>query len=522
MIPLLTLLSLSAHADPGLLEETRGVIGRGVEAIPGGAAARLLGERGQWDEAAADWSALANQSGLVEARIWEMVAFWRAGDADAAHAAAVAAMAMSPGDQTVLLAATWLLNEDGHHGRAAKLLRRFPDTSEDSEGALILQMRSLMMSGKTRRALRIRESALEAGSDDAWFWFELSLEDAWRGLPEAEQHMRRALRSDGVAPMHYQLLILHLSELDEVSDAVRVGIEGMERFPDDAGLGIAVLELCQSASSKDALERLITFDPERAVARALMGTLLLVDEEPEAAARHLQAAVDNGEDRPSIYRLLSEAFTASEERGRAWSALTGGLRTHPENLRLWTDLFELGREQGRLSDALHLSERAWQDGAESGFLVQFSYRAAADIDELEAALLWSERGLRIDTLRTDALAWHALSLSELGRGTEALVAYENALRQAPDDPTILNNLAWFLLDPSDGVAPDPDRARTLADAALSQRDLPVPAYLDTLARAHWLLGDREAAIEAQRRAARLDPSDADIQSTLEAYERGAP
>jgi tetratricopeptide (TPR) repeat protein len=522
MILLLALLGLSAHADTGLLEETRGVVGRGLSDIPGSAAARELGERGLWQEAAVAWGELADSTGMAQARVWQMVASWRAEDPAAARDAAVSAMAMAPGDQTVLLAATWLLNEDGHHRRAAKLLRRFPDTSADREGALILQMRALMMADKTRRALRLRERALAAGSEDAWFWFELSLEDAWRGLPEAEQHMRRALRAEGASPVHYQLLLHHLSLSGDAAGAVRAGIEGMERFPEDAGLGIAVLELCQTSAGRQALERLVAVDPGRAVARALMGTLLLVGEEPAAAALHLQAAVDNGEDRPSIYRLLSEAFTAAEERGSAWTALTGGLSRHPENLRLWTDLFDLGREQGRLGEALQLSERAWQDGARWGFLVQFSYRAASDLDEQEAALLWSERGVRIDTIRQDALAWRALSLSRLGRGTEALAAYEDALAQTPDDPTLLNNLAWFLLDPGEGIAPDPQRARALVTRALSGTDYPVPAYLDTLARACWLLGEREEAVEVQRRAARLDPTDVDIQSTLERYERGEP
>ena len=520
MIPLLMLLGLTASADSGLLEETRGVIGRELARIPGSTAARELSSRGKWSEAADQWGQIADTSGSVEARIWEMVASYRAEDIGRARRAVVTAMGMAPGDQTVLLAATWLLNEDGNHRRAAGLLRRFPDSSADSSGALILQMRALMMAGKTRRALRLRESALAEGSDDAWFWFELSLEDAWRGRPEAEQHMRRALRSTGVAPMHYLLLLHHLSSHEQDADAIRVGIQGMERFPDDAELGIAVLELCQHEEGRAALERLIVHDPERAVAQALIGTLLLVDEDPAQAAIHLQAAVDHGEDRPSIYRLLSEALTEAEERSGAWSALLGGLRRHPDNLRLWTDLFDLGREQDRLGEALQLSERVWQDGAHPSFLVQYSYRAASDINEPETALRWSERAMRIDALRTDALSWRALTLSDLGRSSEALAAYEQALAVAPDDPSILNNLAWFLLEPGEGLAADPVRAQSLAAQALQRSEHPVPAFLDTLARAHWQLGEKEAAIEHQRHAARLAPSDDHIQSTLEHYERG--
>ena len=89
------------------------------------------------------------------------------------------------------------------------------------------------------------------------------------------------------------------------------------------------------------------------------------------------------------------------------------------------------------------------------------------------------------------------------------------------EATILNNLAWFLLDPGDGMEADPSRARQLAEAALSRAGGPNPAYLDTLARAYWQLGDTEEALRHQRHAARLDPSDDHIRSTLEEYEQGA-
>ena len=132
--------------------------------------------------------------------------------------------------------------------------------------------------------------------------------------------------------------------------------------------------------------------------------------------------------------------------------------------------------------------------------------------------MWSERGLRIDAIRIEAMSWRALSLSELGRSHEALAAYEEALTQAPGDPTILNNLAWFLLEPGEGVEADPARAQALATQALAHVEAPVPAYLDTLARAYWLQGQRKEAIDLQRQAALLDPADEHIRSTLEQYE----
>ena len=116
----------------------------------------------------------------------------------------------------------------------------------------------------------------------------------------------------------------------------------------------------------------------------------------------------------------------------------------------------------------------------------------------------------------------ALSLSRLGRGVEALAAYEEALLLDPDRPVFLNNLAWFLLHPEAGVEPDPVRALKLAEHAVAQSPEPVPAYLDTLAAAAWRLGDAGRAVEIQREAARLDPTDDHIRDMLQQYETSAP
>jgi Zn-dependent protease with chaperone function len=94
----------------------------------------------------------------------------------------------------------------------------------------------------------------------------------------------------------------------------------------------------------------------------------------------------------------------------------------------------------------------------------------------------------------DPAVYHALAMiyHESERWEDALYAYENALRLEPDDPLILNNLAWLLATASERRVRDAARAVRLAGKAVSlERN---PMYLDTLAEAYYAAGNPEQAL----------------------------
>lgn len=81
---------------------------------------------------------------------------------------------------------------------------------------------------------------------------------------------------------------------------------------------------------------------------------------------------------------------------------------------------------------------------------------------------------------------------------EAVAAYEKSLSSQPDNPEVLNNLAWLFLTAENKGWRDPVRALGLARraAAISGRS----HILDTLAEAQWQNGDPAQALATERRA----------------------
>lgn len=91
-------------------------------------------------------------------------------------------------------------------------------------------------------------------------------------------------------------------------------------------------------------------------------------------------------------------------------------------------------------------------------------------------------------------------LHNQGRYAEAVDEYQAALKELPEYPYALNNLAWLYATATDPAFKDPKKALQLAVEA--SRFRPVKPYiLDTLSLSWYLNGNLEKAIEFQQAAA---------------------
>lgn len=105
-------------------------------------------------------------------------------------------------------------------------------------------------------------------------------------------------------------------------------------------------------------------------------------------------------------------------------------------------------------------------------------------------------------------------LVQAGTREKAIALAHDALNTYPNDPAILNAFSWELLTNKDGVT-DVALALQLAEASVKGFENQDPASLDTYALALYMSGDRQGAIENQRRAVELT-KDSSLRDRLEA------
>jgi cytochrome c-type biogenesis protein CcmH/NrfG len=90
---------------------------------------------------------------------------------------------------------------------------------------------------------------------------------------------------------------------------------------------------------------------------------------------------------------------------------------------------------------------------------------------------------------------------ETGNLSGVQQAYEASLKLNPENPQVLNNLAWLYATAEDPHFRNPARALDLAKAAAGL--LEEPHILDTLAECYFVNGQYAKAFETAQRALRL-------------------
>jgi thiol-disulfide isomerase/thioredoxin len=98
-----------------------------------------------------------------------------------------------------------------------------------------------------------------------------------------------------------------------------------------------------------------------------------------------------------------------------------------------------------------------------------------------------------------------LLVIELDRGDEGILVGRRLVESPDADAMLLNQLAWSLLESGKATGPVLALAKAAAERAVAISERKDAAVLDTLARAIWEEGDRQAAIAVQREAVAIAP-----------------
>ena len=391
----------------------------------------------------------------------------------------------------------------------------------------------------TRRAARSfrarRLSALErsaAGEAERFGW-----PAGWliaMDLPDAESYNRSGRR---------------LWETGEQEQAIALWREGLERHPDAVELLTSLAwglgQRGKVAEGKGLAERAVAARPEDPEARHVLGVLLFLEGEYEAAVVHYQEAIEQNRGGPAeltacLHRDLGDAYYTQGDFAQAarqyQTALSSGGDKAYCHLWLGWSKHQLGDLEGAAADfaqaeslspewheplyaqgqlccaqgdyrrARHLLERAIQlcpgDDEEGQAAAACELgNALRGLGDLRSAMSRYQEALALDPTHAVARFNLGLAYGELGDNEAALAAFDVAVQLDPDDPEI-----------------QVERGR--ARAALGRHDDALEAYdaaldmepdnaeaMSGMGLAYYSLGLYDTAAEHYRSAAQRVPHD---------------
>jgi tetratricopeptide (TPR) repeat protein len=229
-----------------------------------------------------------------------------------------------------------------------------------------------------------------------------------------------------------------------------------------------------------------------------------------------------------VYFNLGSALLAEGKLEEAADVFTEGLTLEPDYAQGWCDLGILRGRQGRVDEAIGHFRQALANDPDNasahrnlGMSLQAKGRTEEAIGHYRQALLIMPNSAEVHY-------GLGMALAAAGQYAEALDNLRHVLEQRPDDPLVLNTIAWLLATIPDAGLRQPEEAIRLAEHAAGLTGHKAPEILDTLAAAYAAGGDypralaeAEVALGLARAGGALELA-ADIARRVDLYRQSRP
>jgi tetratricopeptide (TPR) repeat protein len=503
-----------------MLEASRGIIGRDSSHVMAAEEAYKCVRLQRWSECALLWSERAElgDSQRNDALIWSIICHMNANEYSEAYLLlGELILVVEEVGWPLLLLEGWLLQELDGHREVVSLLKDYPSNDVDYIGSQILMMRSHQFMKRRRKANKVVEKILQTGGADAWFWLEMS---HFSSDEEKQIFLERSIRATNASNYQYIHLVNFYEEKQNFQMALRYGLEGMNLQKDANQLTYRMLKFASSKEGREVLLEQVEQVPQHSKAQVLLGLSLLSEEEYDQGIEHLKLGIEYGEKQLRTYETLIDACQKIGDEDQVWEILDVAVVQHPNNEKLWEYFYDASVSEEQKRGFLQSLNLAWKKGDQQSLdMIHRAFSYARAIQDNETALLWAERELSVSESSWKTLSRNALALSAVDRRAEAITLYEKALQLEPENSFVLNNLAWLLINPSDGMNAEPQRAYLLIQKAISNSPKPVAGYYDTLAAVLWSMGRKDEAIKAQKKAIEVDPTEKEYLERYRKYEK---
>lgn len=362
--------------------------------------------------------------------------------------------------------------------------------------------------GKPADAQKRYDALLAKKPDDDQLLLALAnLQDRTGRADEAAATLRKAIAANPKAREPVVALVQHLLRRKDAAAALAVAQDAVRNNPDEMNLTM-LLGMAQEAAgaNKDALRTLSSLvlrEPNAAAPLVRLALMQARQRDFEGATTTLVRALERAPNNDAVARDLVAVYVqagksdqavkvakdlqARKPESAAGHLLEGEVRAFakkwPEAERAYRAALKVeprsGVAAGKVYSALQAGGKA-KDA--DGFAAEWIAGHPADVG---MRLLVADRALRARNLPL------------------AIQQYEEALRHNPNQPLVLNNLAWAL-----GQGKDP-KAIGIAERAVAIAP-GSPDVLDTLGMLHLQGGDAKKGLEVLQRVRELAPDRLDL------------
>jgi len=351
---------------------------------------------------------------------------------------------------------------------------------------------------------------------------------------------------------------MHQDEEKRVADYNRA----IELAPDNAEAvsGRAVFLLSQGKLDQAVADftKAIELEPEKAGLYIYRGQALMADDKLDEALRDFDKAVELAPKSPTGYMHRAQVYAIQNNLEKSLDNLNEALRLNPTSpalllfrARIRAQAGDMEKAMADVDAAANFPQAHMQAQRVKADLLAGSDRIGEGIEVLERLLerFPTSRDVTLQLARfyliddqprkaiqrftsvieadpdnAQALRGRGDAYLSIGKQAAAIEDYKAALKHAPENDGLLNNLAWVLATSPDDKLRDGKRALELAEKACEVTDYKEGHILSTLAAAYAETGDFENARKWSRKAVEVgrESQKEQLREELESYKANKP
>ncbi|MGA0600793.1 tetratricopeptide repeat protein [Caulobacter sp. KR2-114] len=422
-------------------------------------------------------------------------------------------------------------NADPEKARLGALVRGVEALAEDNgkQALAILKGPEVGYPHKAAASLVIPWAAAAAGDVDGsvihtvlpgdpidQFYANLSqarLFERAKRYDEAETHYKALIAAGDPGAMASQSYGAMLERRKRAADAVAVYQAALNRFPDSADLQDALAR----AKAHKSPPPMLSIKEGASEALIAPAAALMVQHQSEYALAYLHLALRLNPGQDEAWMLAGDCLNAmgdSDGAREAYARLKPGSDRYitARNKMAWT--YQNGDDHAGALKLARETLSASPENQEAAVNLADLLRANEQYED-SAKILDKVIAAQGDHVDWRLLYARAASLEEAGHWQDAERDLQTALKQRPDEPELLNFLAYSWIDRGERLQEALGMVQKAVDANPQSG-----AMLDSLGWAYFRLGDFKTAVAKLEDAVVLEPADPDVNNHLgDAYWR---